>query len=167
MITTSPVRKARPEDRPEVLRICEQDHAENGQFSLSPPKLEATVSRILDGHGGIIGLIERGRGVEAIIKMQISQFWYTEDWCLEETLNYVRPEFRRSTNAKDMIAFAKRCSDELAIPLVIGVVSNERTAAKIALYERQLGPAVGGYFIYSKRPLSRTMAPIAERAATG
>lgn len=158
MLITSPVRKAKPSDRDEVLRICEQDWKENGQFTLSMPKLEATVARILDGNGGIIGLIERTAGVEAIIVMQIGQFWYTDQWCLEETLNYVRPEFRRSTNAKDMIAFGKRCSDELSIPLVIGVVSNDRTKAKIELYRRQLGEQVGGYFIYQRRPLVATAA---------
>lgn len=153
MLVTSPVRKAKPEDRAEVLHICEQDHRENGQFTLSKPKLEATVSRVLDGSAGVIGLIERSAGIEAIIMMQIGQFWYTDQWCLEETLNYVRPEFRKSTNAKDMISFGKRCSDELNIPLVIGVVSNERTKAKIELYRRQLGEQVGGYFIYQRRPL--------------
>ena len=153
MLITSPVRKAKPEDRTAVMDICVEDHSENGQFSLSKSKLERKVSEILDGHGGIIGLIQRGKNIEAIIMMQIAQFWYTEDWCLEETLNYVRPDFRRSTNAKDMITFGKRCSDEINIPLVIGVVSNERTAAKMALYERQLGKPVGGYFIYSKRPV--------------
>ena len=85
--------------------------------------------------------------------MQISQSWSSTDFCLEELLNFVRPRYRRSTNAKDMIQFAKRCSDELGIPLVIGVVSNERTAAKIQLYERQLGKLSGGVFMYSKKPI--------------
>ena len=93
-IITSPVRKARPEDRDEVIRICVQDAKENAQFPLSLPKLERKVSDILDGNGGIIGLIER-KGIEAIMVLQIAQFWYTEQWCLEETLNYVRPEYRQ------------------------------------------------------------------------
>lgn len=158
MLITSPVVKARPADKEAVIEICREDYRENGQFSLSPPKLEAMVSRILDKGEGVIGLIRRSE-IEAVMLMQLSQFWYTDDWCLEEVLNFVRPQYRRSTNAKDMIQFAKRCSDEIGIPLVIGVVSNERTAAKIALYERQLGKTCGGYFLYSKKPLAPPLAP--------
>lgn len=160
MIITSPVRKAKLEDRQAVIDICVQDAKENAQFPLSMYKLEKKVTEILDGNGGVIGLIQR-KQVEAIMVLQIGTPWYTDTFCLEEVLNYVRPEFRRSTNAKDMITFGKRCSDELGIPLMIGVVSNERTAAKIALYERQLGKPVGGYFIYSKQPIALPVAPAA------
>jgi hypothetical protein len=162
MLITSPVTKARPDDRDEVIEICREDWEENSQFSLSMPKLETMVDRILDRGEGVIGLIRREGEIEALMVLQVSQFWYSDDWCLEEVLNFVRPQFRRSTNAKDMISFAKRCSDEIGIPLVIGIVSNERTAAKIALYERQLGKPCGGYFIYSKKRLA---APLAAQAA--
>lgn len=154
MLTTLPVVKARPEDKGEVMDICKQDHSENGQFSFSLRKVDYTVSKILHENAGVIGIIRRSESIESIIVMQIGQFWYTDDWCLEETLNYVRPAYRKSTNAKDMISFGKRCSDELGIPLVIGVVSNERTQAKIALYERQLGKPVGGYFIYGNKAVA-------------
>lgn len=152
MIITSPVTKAKPSDKDAIIEICREDWEENAQFSLSAEKLERMVSSILDNGQGIIGIIRRNGVIEAVMLLKIIQFWYSEDYCLEETLNFVRPAFRRSTNAKDMIQFAKRCSDELGIPLVIGVVSNERTAAKVALYERQLGKSCGGYFIYSKKP---------------
>jgi hypothetical protein len=147
MLVTLPVRKARPADRATILEICEQNHRENGQFSLSMPKVEHMIDRAFGKKDAIIGLVGRDK-IEGLIVLLIAQFWYTEDWCLEEVLNYVLPEYRRSTHAKDMIAFAKRCSEEIGIPLVIGVVSNERTKAKIELYRRQLGDPSGGYFIH-------------------
>jgi hypothetical protein len=147
MLVTIPVRKAKPQDRPEILRICEQNWKENGQFSLAMPKVEAMVDKAFANQGAIIGKVGRDR-IEGIIIMLIAQFWYSEDWMLEEVLNYVLPEHRRSTHAKDMISFAKRCSEEIGIPLVIGVVSNERTKPKIELYRRQLGDPCGGYFIH-------------------
>jgi len=153
MIITLPVTKARPSDKEAIIEICKEDHSENGQFALNPSKVEQKVSRILDHGEGVIGLIRRAQEIEAIMLMQISQFWYTDDWCLEEVLNFVRPAYRRSTNAKDMINFAKRCSDEIAIPLVIGVIANERTKPKMELYKRQLGEPVGGYFIYFRKPM--------------
>ena len=147
MLTTLPVRKAKPRDRDTIMRICEQNHRENGQFSLAPPKVEQMLQKAFTNQGAIIGTVGREK-IEGIIIMLISQFWYTEDWCLEEVMNFVLPEYRRSTHAKDMISFAKRCSEEIGIPLVIGVVANERTKAKIELYRRQLGDPVGGYFIH-------------------
>lgn len=154
MIITLPVTKARPSDKEAVIEICKEDHAENGQFSLSGKKLEQMVSSILEKGEGVIGLIRRTQDIEAIMLMKIANFWYSDDYCLEEVLNFVRPAYRRSTNAKDMINFAKRCSDELGIPLVIGVVSNERTKPKLELYRRQLGEPCGGYFVYRKAPLA-------------
>jgi hypothetical protein len=153
MITTLPVRKARPSDRDTVLDICRQNHAENGQFGLSMRKVEGMVDKAFSNEGCIIGAVGSDR-IEGIIMLLIAQFWYTDDWCLEETMNYVLPDYRRSTHAKDMISFAKRCSDEIGIPLVIGVVSNERTKAKIELYRRQLGEPCGGYFMHKPAGLA-------------
>ncbi|HLY88319.1 MAG TPA: hypothetical protein VKQ27_04985 [Acetobacteraceae bacterium] len=147
MLVTLPVRKARPSDRDTILKICVQNHEENGQFSLDAKKVEAMVDRAFSNQGAVIGVVGRDR-IEGIIMMLIAQFWYTQDWCLEEIMNFVLPDYRRTTHAKDMITFAKRCSEEIGIPLVIGVVSNERTKAKIELYRRQLGDPVGGYFIH-------------------
>lgn len=151
MLTTIPVKKAVIRQRDEILHICRQNHGENGQFKLAIAKVENMVDKAFRNEGAIIGVVGRER-VEGLIFLLISQFWYTDDWCLEEIMNYVLPDYRRSTHAKDMIKFGVRCSDELSIPLVIGVVSNERTKAKVELYRRQLGEPVGGYFIH--RPAS-------------
>lgn len=147
-ITTLPVRKASVEDRPGILDMCRENHAENALFGISFPKVEAMIDRAFNRAGMVIGVMGAPTALEAMIVMEISQFWYTDDWCLDEVMNYVRPEFRKSTRAKDMIAWAKRCSDELVIPLVIGVMANERTEAKMGLYQRQLGKPVGGFFFH-------------------
>jgi hypothetical protein len=153
MITTSPVRKATIADRAQILEMCEENHRDNGQFSLSMPKVESMVDKAFSGGGAIIGVVGE-KQIEGMLLLLISQFWYSSDWCLEEIQNYVRPEFRRSTHAKDMITFGRRCSDELGIPLVIGVVSNERTKAKMELYRRQLGEPCGGYFMHKPAGLA-------------
>ena len=147
-LITSPVRKAVAADRDQILAMCEENHRENGQFSFSATKVMTMIDRAFTGGGAVIGVVGDHNSIEGMLVLLISQFWYTDDWCLEELQNYVRPEFRRSTHAKDMISFAKRCSDEIGIPLVIGVVSNERTKAKLELYRRQLGDPVGGYFLH-------------------
>ncbi len=149
-LITSPVRKAVPEDLPVLMEMCRELAEENGQFPMNEAKVTEMLHRAFSGQGAIIGVLGRDGRVEGSILLIINQFWYTDSWCLEEVFSYVRPEFRRSSNAKDLIMFSKRCSDELQIPLVIGVVSNIRTQAKVGLYTRQLSAPVGAYFIYGK-----------------
>lgn len=158
-IITSPVRKAQLEDRDQIIEMCVENHRENGQFSFAPHKVIGMIDRAFTGGGAVIGVVGAHNSIEGMLLLLISQFWYTDDWCLEELQNYVRPEFRRSTHAKDMIAFGKRCSDEIGIPLVIGVVSNERTRAKMELYRRQLGDPVGGYFLHNPTPTMLALTP--------
>lgn len=151
-ITVCPVRKAGWDDASEVAEMCWQGYIEHNIFVPSRQKIDAMLRRAFDNNGAILGALGPTGHIEGIIYLSIGQFPYTDEWCLDENFNYVRPEFRRSTNAKDMINFGKRCSDELGIPLVIGVVSNERTRPKLELYRRQLGEPVGGYFMH--RPAS-------------
>jgi len=151
-ILTNPVRKATPDDKPEILDMCRAGYAEHQMFRSSDRRLNEMMDRAFAEKAAIIGVIKRDGPIEGMIYLSIGQFSYTEDFCLEEVHSYVRPEFRRSSNAKDLIEFGKRCSDELGIPLVIGVVSNERTRAKMELYRRRLGDPVGGYFVH--RPAS-------------
>jgi hypothetical protein len=154
-LLVSPVRKAVLTDKPQIMEMCEENHRDNGQFSLSSAKVEAMIDRAFNGGGAIIGVVGQQQ-IEGMLVLLISQFWYTSDFCLEEIQNYVRPQFRKSTHAKDMINFGQRCSDELGIPLVIGVVSNERTRAKMELYRRQLGEPCGGYFLHKPKAMALT-----------
>jgi hypothetical protein len=147
-IITSRVRRAVPADEPELMELCHELHAENAMFAMSEKKVTAMLARAFSQQGALIGALGPTGSIEGAIFMLISQFWYSDDFCLEELFSYVRPEFRRSTNAKELINFAKRCSDEIGIPLVIGVVSNERTKAKVGLYQRQLADPVGAYFLH-------------------
>lgn len=155
MLVTSPVRKAVLADRPEILEMCVENHKDNGQFSLSRSKVEGMVDKAFNRGGTIIGVVGHAP-IAGMLLLNISQFWYSDDWALEEIQNYVRPQHRKSTYAKDMMNFARRCSDELGIPLVIGVVSNERTRAKMELYKRQFGEPCGGYFIHQPKSVALT-----------
>ena len=148
-IVTIPVRKAHRADEPEVMEMCRALHAENAMFAMNERKVREMLDRAFNQQGGIIGVIGPTGNIQAAIYMLISSFWYSDEYCLEELFSYVRPEFRRSSNAKDLVEFGKHCSKEIGIPLVIGVVSNIRTQAKVGLYKRQLSEPVGAYFAYN------------------
>lgn len=156
-LITSPVRRATPADEPELMEMCRELHAENGLFTMNEAKVREMLEKAFNQQGALIGALGPTGHIEGAIFMLISAFWYTHDYCLEELFSYVRPEYRRSTNAKDLINFGKRCSDELGIPLVIGVISNERTKAKVGLYQRQLADPVGAYFVH--RPVGALTIP--------
>lgn len=128
--------------------MCRELHAENAMFSMNDAKVTAMLEKAFTQQGAIIGALGATGHIQGAIFMLLSSFWYSNDFCLEELFSYVRPEYRRSTNAKELINFGKRCSDELGIPLVIGVVSNERTKAKVGLYQRQLSDPCGAYFLH-------------------
>lgn len=122
-------------------------------FSMNETKVQAMLDKAFNQQGAIIGALGPTGAIEGAIFMLISNFWYSNDWHLEELFSYVRPEHRRSTNAKELINFGKRCSDELGIPLVIGVISNDRTRAKVGLYQRQLADPVGAFFVHRPQAL--------------
>jgi len=148
-LTVSPVRKAVLADEPELMAMCRELHAENAMFKMNEAKVSDMLRRAFDGRGAIIGALGPTGSIQGAIYLLISSFWYSDEFCLEELYSYVRPEYRKSNNAKELIAFAKRCSTELGIPLVIGVVSNIKTRAKVGLYTRQLSEPVGAYFAYN------------------
>jgi GNAT superfamily N-acetyltransferase len=77
------------------------------------------------------------------------RFWYTSDAHLEELWAFVRPQFRRSKNAQALIEFAKALAVELKRPLLIGVLSSQKTEAKVKLYQRKLGAPKGAYFLFN------------------
>lgn len=144
---TPRVRLAKPEDEEEIFAICKSLHAENGIFPMSEPKVRERIRECLHQKGGIIGVIGKPGEIEALICLTIGCLWYTDAFSLDEHFNYVLPNHRKSENAKELIIFAKACAEQLRLPLMIGILSNERTEAKVRLYQRQLGAPSGAFFL--------------------
>lgn len=141
------VRLAKPEDEEEIMAICRELHAENALCSMDEEKVRMRIRECTEQRGGIIGVIgDRGR-IEGMICLVLLQMWYSSDWIIDEQFNYVLPNHRRSSNASELIIFSKACAEQLKLPLLIGILSNERTEAKIRLYERKLGAPAGAYFL--------------------
>lgn len=145
------VRIATAEDEPEITRALALMHAEGGMLQLDPDCARETFARAFERRGGIIGVIGEKDDIQAMIYLLITRFWYTRDNHLEELFNWVRPDCRKSDYAKTLIGFARTCSDELHIPLVIGVLTNRSMAAKVRLYRQSLGFPAGAFFVYGAR----------------
>lgn len=151
------VRKAIPADRDGMCHLLRMMHAENGIFSVSEPKVNWFLDRVfyperipqgdmgVRGYAGVIGPPE---ALEGFILMMIGSNWYSQDYHLEELANFVHPDHRKSTHARTLIGYAKHLSDKIGIPLVIGIISNARTEAKVRLYKQML-PQAGAFFLYN------------------
>jgi hypothetical protein len=144
------VRAATREDEQELIRLLHAMHAEGGLLDLDEDRARAMFARAFDHKGAVIGVIGSDK-IEGAIFLLLSTFWYSDKIHLEELFCYVDPEHRNSTHAKELIGFAKDCSTRLNIPLLIGVLSDKRTAAKVRLYRSQLGESAGQFFVFNSR----------------
>lgn len=147
--TRPSVRVAVMADLPQLLQMGRALHEENGLLRLSEDKIKSIALKGINGEGSVIGVIGPIGNVEAMIHLIIGEYWYTDDAHLEELYHYVRPEYRKSENAKFLIDYAKKCAEKMNLPLLIGVISNKRTTEKIRLYRRRLGEPSGAYFLYN------------------
>lgn len=141
------VRIAGQEDAAGLWALLHLMHDENGVAPIDDEKLKWTLARGLARDKAVIGVIGDVGAPVASVGLYAGEWWYSTEQHLEDLWNFVHPEHRRSTYAKDLIQFAKRASDDLGIPLLMGVLSTERTKAKVRLYERQL-PFAGAIFLY-------------------
>lgn len=169
MTCPSIVRVAKPDDRQEIWRLFLQGHRENGMFTLAPEKVDFFLSRALHpemiqswdtGPRGAIGVIGDVGALEALVLVFLSSYWYSHDRHLEEYIVYVDPECRRSVHARALVSWMKQQSDSIHVPLVTGIMSNERTEAKVALYSRMM-PKVGAFFLYGNKGSAHTSSAAA------
>lgn len=157
MTSPSLVRKAIPADRDSIWDLFRLLHKENGVFQLSEHKINYLLDRILhpekipegdSGVRGFMGVIGPPGALEGLLVMVLGSFWYSDDIIFEEYANFVHPGHRKSNHAKALLAYSRHMADNVNIPLVIGIISNIRTEAKVRLYRRQL-PEAGSFFLYN------------------
>lgn len=130
------------------MQLLKVMHCENGMMPLDEQCASEFFARAFDRKGGIIGVIGEPGDIRAQIYLLLSRFWYTKAMHLEEMFNYVRPDCRQSDYARTLMAFGQRCSDEIKVPLLIGVLTNSRMEGKVRLYRRQMGVPAGAFFVY-------------------
>lgn len=148
------VRIGTPEDLPGCMDLFIQANEENGIDELDPEKLFGIVWPSLHQDNGLVGVIgEPGQPPEGVILLRIEQLWYSNAPVIAEKLVFVHPQFRsaKGGRAKKLCEFSKRVSDEMGIPLIIGVVSTDRTKGKVRLYERVFGNPAGAFFLYGSK----------------
>jgi GNAT superfamily N-acetyltransferase len=146
------IRLGTPADETAMLDLALRAWEENGINDVNPEKMLAMIRPALYLWQGLVGIIGGfGEKIEGAVLLRLSQMWYSDSWMLEEKAIFVDPEFRsaKGGRARKLCEFSKKVADDLNLPLIIGVLSNHRTEAKIRLYERQFGAPAGAFFLYN------------------
>lgn len=144
------VRTATPADEEGIMVLARLVNGENGVFKMNDDKVLSVVRPSLYLSGGIMGVIGPKDRIEGLVLLRVAQYWYSDAAFLEEMCVYVHPEYRaaKGGRARKLIEFAKKASEKLELPLMIGILSNSKTDAKTRLYERQFGNPAGAFFLY-------------------
>ena len=150
------IRLAGVDDEMQIFSLCSLMNAEVGLHQLNWPKVAAMVRLATQRIRGIVGVIGEPHDLRAAIFMVIEPIWYSDSFSLMEYFTYVRPDARRSTYAIDLLAYGKRCADDLGIDFVAGVFSTSRTEAKCKLYRRVM-PKVGEFYRYHPEPRDQAL----------
>lgn len=145
------VRTARPEDFDGIMRMCVMLHEENGISAVDWNTVAECVINGINGHRSTLAVIGPSEDLHGMLLLRFASSWYSNDAILEELYNYVPEKHRSSHNARALIEFAKAAADKLEMPLLIGILSNHRTRAKVRLYERVFGEPAGAFFLYGQR----------------
>ena len=155
MAAISPVRLAMPADEPELIALLRMMHREGGMRGLDIDCVKATFAKAFTRRGGILAVIGDSGQIKGALFLLISRMWYTSENHLEDLFLFVHPDHRRSDCARQLVEYAKKCSDDISremgakVPLLMGVFSAKRTAAKVHLYRRWLGFPVGAVFVHN------------------
>lgn len=148
------VRVGTPEDMDQIVEVAFQSLEENAFIRPNKNKLIEDLWRGLVQDHGIIGIVGRpGNIIEGAVLLRLGTMWYSDEPVVEEKAIFIRPEYRsaKGGRARKLCEFSKQVADSLGIPLIIGVLSNQRTEAKIRLYRRQFGEPAGAFFLYGAK----------------
>lgn len=147
------IRVAQPEDIHELMDVAMSACSENGFINPNVNKLLEQIWSAVNLDNGIVGAIGEPGKIEGAVLLRLTDMWYSDDKVLEEKGIFILPQFRvaKGGRARRLCEFAKRAAEMLDVPLLIGVLSNDRTEAKVRLYERQFGKPTGAFFLYNAR----------------
>ena len=146
------VRTGIPEDIDNMMELALSACEENGFVEPNSIKLLNELWAALNLQDGVVGIIGNvGEKPEGAILLRIVNMWYSDQQIIEEKAIFIDPKYRNAKGgrARCLCEYAKKVSDSLNLPLLIGVLSNHRTAGKVKLYERQFGNPSGAFFLYN------------------
>jgi hypothetical protein len=148
------VRIATTDDLDEVMSVALMACAENGFVNPNPAKLAAALWSAMVLDKAICAVIgPPGGRIEGVIYLTIGEMWYSDEVVVEERAIFIHPDYRsaKGGRARKLCEFGKKLATDLDHPMLIGVLSNERTEGKVGMYTRVFGKPSGAFFLYNAR----------------
>lgn len=142
---------ATAKDIDDVMELAMLGCKENGFIDGSPAKMLAEIYPACCRDNGLVGLIGiKGQKPQGAVVLRVGQMWYSDQNVLEEKAIFIHPDYRaaKGGRASKLCDFSKKVADTLGLPLIIGVLSNDRTKAKVKMYQRHFGEPSGAFFLY-------------------
>jgi len=119
-------------------------YEEVGIARLAPIKVVDEIERFMTE--GAIFVARDGDDIIASVGIGPSQFWYSEDWHLQDSWTFVKKGYRRSRHALVLLKMVKDFAKTVGMPLAVGVFSPGGVEKKNKLFRRLFTP-VGEMFI--------------------
>lgn len=96
----------------------------------------------------VIGVIETEGKLEAVLVLEMARMSYAEEWHLQDICAYTHKDHRRSNHANDLLEFGKWISEQMKLPLIIGILTEKKLEAKKRFYQRHV-KEVGALFMHN------------------
>jgi hypothetical protein len=145
------LRIATADDLPRIMDLAREICEENGFLRANLALLASEFWPALHADHGICAVIGApGQAIEGLVLLRIGTMWYSDEVVLEEKVLCVGGQYRaaKGGRARALCEFSKETADSLGLPLLIGILSQGRRAAKVRLYTRQFGEPAGAFFLY-------------------
>ncbi len=147
-----------PTARPEGVIVAERRHEramfdlvqmdlqENARIApISNVKVAQLVLSATRQHGGIGAVIENEQGAPVAVQlMSLEKWWWSEQRFLYKVVDFVHPDYRRSTHAARLVQYAKWATDYFSekfghqIYLLSGTLGPKETKSKARFYCRHI-----------------------------
>ena len=148
------IRLGVPSDMDAMMSLAMMATEENAFMPPSIQKMALMIWGALTRQNGLVGIItDEPDKAQGAVLLTIGETWYSDHKMIEERAIFIHPEYRtaKAGLGKRLCQFSKRIADELEMPLIIGVLSNQRTQGKIRMYQREFGEQAGAFFLYGAR----------------
>lgn len=144
------VTRAQPRHVVTILDLMRQVHGEGNemypplQYEFAVPSL----ALLINNHVVLTAWADK-RLVAVMLLEKVRTFWNADRWTLSNTWFTVHPDFRKGGLAEHLVKSAKQAAQDLGLPLLIDIMSDEFPELKDRFVKMQGLKYVGGKFFWS------------------
>lgn len=135
------VRIADVSDYALVMDFCAMLNIENASAKLDVSRLQEVVSLGLQHKNGVIAIVMDDNGAPVgCVCLALDQWDYSLSWHYTEMWVFIHPNHRKSHYAQDVLNFCKWWAEQSGLPVTVGIMSRDRTKAKMRFYAQKMKP---------------------------